>query len=174
MLSISGLQQAVNTVHGQLCLFLPGKGKQSQMPYRKVNGSLLFLGKAASFLGVFSCTGVFLWRGSVICAFNRSNHLHSCSFHWFMVPSWALSKGRAFRSDLILFHTQELHHTWQVLGTRPGQEVSGLGQGSPRSVFLQPKDLCEALSITAFMCYHYQSILSVWDCFPLITSLNQY
>lgn len=220
VLSTSSLQQAANTVHGQLCLLLLGKGKQSQMPYRKVNGSLLFFGKAASFLGVFSRTGVLLWRGSVIhagegerCALhftfgfvgtflcsengdlwqstlvlgwkllvffshwlasNRSSHLHSCSFHLLMVPSWALSKGSAFRSDLILFHTQELHYTWQVLGIQPGQEVPGLNQGSPGSVILQPKELCEALSIMAFMCYHYRSILSVWDCFPLITSLNQY
>lgn len=81
-------------------------------------------------------------------ASNLGNHLHSCSFHSLMVPSWALSKGRAFRSDLILFHTQELHHTWQVLGIQPGQEVPGLGQGSPRRIILQSKELCEAPSIS--------------------------
>lgn len=112
-------------------------------------------------LSFFSC-----WLAS-----KCSNHLHSCSIYLLMVPSCALSKGRAFRSDLILLHTQELHLTWQVLGIQPGQEVPGLNQSSPRSVILQLKELCEALSI---MCYRYHSILPVWDCFLLITSLNQY
>lgn len=38
------------------------------MPYKKGKGSLSFLGKAASFLGVLSCTVVLLWQGSVIHA----------------------------------------------------------------------------------------------------------
>lgn len=218
VLSTSSLQQVVHTVHDQLCLCLLGKGKDYQMPYKKVKGSLSFLGKAASFLGVLSCTGVLLWQGSVIhagegeqCAllfnfgfagnftyyerqslakhtgaglkaagfllplacFQPLHHLHS-SFQLLFVSSWVLSKGRAFRSDLILFHALELHHTWQVLGIQPGQQVPGLDQGPLRSVILQLKELCEALRITTFMCYHYHSILSVWDCFPLITSLNQY
>lgn len=46
-----------NTVHDQLCLLLLGKSKQSQMPYGKVNGSLLFLGKASAYR-CFAVTGV--------------------------------------------------------------------------------------------------------------------
>lgn len=52
----------------------------------------------------------------------------SLPFHFLLVPSRALSKGRAFSSDLILFHTRELHLTWQVLGIQPGQEVPGMDQ----------------------------------------------
>lgn len=72
-----------------------------------------------------------------------SNHPPSLPFHLLLVPSWALSKGRAFSSDLILFHTRELHLTWQVLGIQPGQEVPGMDAGyagSPRRAVVQLKE----------------------------------